>query len=80
MARDEKMLETLDKIEKVIGPPTAKAVAVPDLHQLCLMYQQIKPLLQDLLKLIEKIPVYGSTIAAVIRFLMTIADVVCHVT
>ena len=34
MVTDKKMLDALDKIEKTIGPPTEKAVAIPSLEEL----------------------------------------------
>jgi hypothetical protein len=80
MVTDKKMLDALDKIEQTIGPPTEKAVAIPSLPELCQKYHLIRPWLLILLSLIEQIPGYGKRIAAVIRFLMGIADNVCGVT
>ncbi len=77
MVTDKKMLDALDKIEKTIGPPTEKAVAIPSLPELCQKYHLIRPWVVILLTFIEQIPVYGKRIAAVIRFLMGIADTVC---
>jgi hypothetical protein len=48
-----------------------------DLRQACKVYNQIKPFLKTALPLIERIPIYGSKIAAAIRTLMQIADTVC---
>jgi hypothetical protein len=77
MVTDKKMLDALDKIEKTIGPPTEKVAAIPSLPELCEKYHLIRPWVVILLQFIEQIPVYGKRIAAVIRFLMGIADTVC---
>jgi len=76
MIPDKKMLDALDKIEKTIGPPE-KAMPIPSLPEVCEKYHLIRPWILILLPFIEQIPVYGKRIAAVIRFLMGIADTVC---
>lgn len=77
---DEKeALQALDKIERAVAKHESgvSAAAAVDIKQLCKVYNQIKPWLTTALSLIEKIPVYGKKIAAAIRTLMSIADVVC---
>jgi len=56
----------------------AKAAAL-DLGDLCKKYHALRQSLEILLKFIKKIPVYGAKIAAVIEFLMGLADIACPV-
>jgi hypothetical protein len=49
---------------------------VPSKKELCDVYKKVKPLIEALLPWIEKLP-NGKRIAAVIRFLMKIADTAC---
>ncbi len=72
MTTDAQALEAFDSIERELDA-TPKALNV----NLCEQYQRIKKLIDLVLPLIERIPVYGSKIALVVRFLMKLADVAC---
>jgi len=72
------ILDTLDRIEAILEPPQVKATLSP--ADLCKQYKTIRPLLLVLLPWIAQIPVYGEKIAAVIKFLMGIADGLCPAT
>jgi hypothetical protein len=74
MATDPKhaeFLANLDKLEQILTKPATK-----DLGQVCKVYAQIKPILQAVLPVLEKIPAIGKIVLA-IRLLMSIADQFC---
>jgi hypothetical protein len=50
-----------------------------DPAKLCQEYTRLKPSIEFVLAFVARIPIYGSKIVAVIRFLMGIADTVCPV-
>lgn len=54
---------------------------LPDTKSLpgCAAYEKYKHYLPMALKIIGKIPVYGSKVVAVIQFLMTVADTACAI-
>jgi hypothetical protein len=54
----------------------AAAISIPDI---CKMYQQLKPIIDTVLRFVEKIPVYGKKIADLIRRLETLLDAVCSI-
>jgi hypothetical protein len=58
---------------------TAAGAAALDLGDLCKKYQSLKGSIEILLKFIKKIPGVGGKIAAVIEFLMGLADIACPV-
>jgi hypothetical protein len=66
-----KELEALESIQKELE---AKAITPADV---CATYKKIKPWLTTALTLVGAIPVYGNTIAGVIKLLMGIADNFC---
>lgn len=72
---EQDALKALDQITAELEKPR-KA----DLGQVCATYKVIKPFLQGVLFLIEKIPVVGKKIAGAIRFLITVADLACPAT
>jgi hypothetical protein len=74
MATEKKMLAALDAAAAAVtGPKLRRADAVA----LCDEYKKIKKLILVFLPLISKIPVIGPKIAAILQFLMTIADTIC---
>jgi hypothetical protein len=69
----------LDRIQAELSPQAmAKAEAV-DLKELCKKYRAIRPLLEKLVEIVKKIPKIGEKIAAVLQFLMGLADIACPV-
>jgi hypothetical protein len=78
-AAEKDALQALNKISQVAARAQAApaARAAVDIKNLCKTYNQIRPLLERALPLIERIPVYGKKIADAIRILMQIADVAC---
>ena len=82
MATDRELLSAMEKIEKVLSTPGAKALSVSRAKALnadafCGVYCKIRPILSGpILNAIAKIPIVGK-IVPVIRLLMQIADSVC---
>jgi hypothetical protein len=68
---NEKFINDLNKLEKLLASPKAA-----DLGNACEIYTKVKPILEAVLPVLEKIPAIGK-IAAAVRFLMTIADSFC---
>lgn len=50
---------------------------LPSKADLCAKYNKIKPFLETILPVIEKIPMFGKAVAGAIRLLMMIADSLC---
>jgi hypothetical protein len=71
---DQEGLEALDQVASA-----ATGVSAEDIGSICQQYQDLKPKIETALSFVERIPVYGSKIASVIRFLMGIADIACPV-
>jgi hypothetical protein len=57
----------------------AAPLAKSDLGEICKVYNGLKGSLEILVKFLKKIPGVGAKAAAVIEFLMGIADTVCAV-
>jgi len=70
-----------DRIEAELkGFSALKKTAALDksgLGDLCKKYHAIRAALLILIKFVKKIPVYGAKIAAVLEFLIGLADAVC---
>ncbi|HVF51682.1 MAG TPA: hypothetical protein VNA19_16475 [Pyrinomonadaceae bacterium] len=58
---------------------TDRTRGVPDIGQLCEQYNRLKPTLEIVVRIVERIPVYGSKAAQAIRFLMGLADMACPI-
>ena len=70
----------LDRIDaELAGFSTRAATAAEGVGDLCDKYHTIRGPLLILIKIVKKIPVYGSKIAAALEFLMGLADAVCPV-
>jgi hypothetical protein len=84
MATDRELLSAMEKLDKILSTPSAKALTVSraralDAGDFCAVYQKIRPVLSGpILDAIAKIPIVGK-IVPVIRLLMQIADFVCHI-
>ena len=72
----EEALAALERIESEFGQSRLESAVDPG--QICQQYQQIKPLLNTALTLVQAIPIYGPRIAGAIRLLMGIADTLCN--
>jgi hypothetical protein len=76
-------VKNLEKLDKIVNAPKtrayaisgAKVAAIP-VADICKTYGQIKPILNAILPVLEKIPVIGKVVGA-IRILITIADAFC---
>ncbi len=66
-------IKSMDKLDKILSGPTAKGI-----DSNCETYAKIKPILEAVLPILEKIPVIGK-IAAAVRLLMLLADAVCKI-
>ena len=83
MATDREILSAMEKLDKILSAPTAKALTAPrakalNVDAFCGVYRQIRPILIVVLPVIERIPIVGK-VAAAIRLLMKIADSVCNI-
>ncbi len=67
-------VKNMDKLDKILTGP--KAMSATDI---CKTYAKVKPILEAVLPILEKIPVLGKIVSA-IRLLMTIADSFCKTT
>ena len=77
-ANETKALEALDKASMAISQhDAARGITVPNLGELCKVYKTVKPSMQSALPLIQAIPIYGPKIAAVLTFLLKVADMAC---
>ena len=70
---DDAAASALDQISAKV---TTRGLEIPNKQELCDIYKSVKPLLNDVLPWIEKLP-KGKQIGDAIRFLETIADSVC---
>ena len=77
MATQKEALAALDQVVAVVASPEALALTGDDLTKLCTKYHQVKPKIEEVLTWLALVPVYGSKVVAVIRFLMKLADLVC---
>lgn len=81
MDNDEEFLASIRKIDEAIpasvAGPGAQVAAVPDLGQICDVIKRIEGPLRFVIPLIEKIPVYGATVAKALTLLLGLAATVC---
>jgi hypothetical protein len=63
-------------LDQISAKVATRGLEIPSKSELCEVYKSVKPLLNDVLPWIEKLP-KGKQIADAIRFLETIADAVC---
>ena len=68
--------EAQGKLDQISTAVATRGLELPSKDELCQIYKSIKPLLDDVLPWIEKLP-KGKQIADAIRFLEKIADSVC---
>ena len=70
----------LDQIDSVVQKgKTTRSVEAPDAADLCKQYHSIRGPLLILVKILKKIPGFGTKAAAALEFLMGLADTVCPV-
>lgn len=74
---EQQALDALEQITAELAKP--RAAGLPDLGKICETYKKIKPFLEGVLWLIEKVPVVGKKIADAVRFLISVADLACPV-
>lgn len=68
----------LDCIEAELRQPAGAKSFTPESEEnLCEKYHSLKGPLELLVKILEKIPGFGSKAAAALEFLMRLADTVC---
>jgi len=75
MDTEQRGLDALSKIEASL----ATRERFPSKDVLCTKYKEIREFLADALELVGKFPIVGKKIAAIIEFLVEIADRVCDV-
>lgn len=68
--------EIQGKLDQISTAVATRGLELPSKDELCQIYKSIKPLLNDVLPWIEKLP-KGKQIADAIRFLEKLADSVC---
>jgi hypothetical protein len=64
------------KLDQISTKVATRGLDIPSKQELCEIYKSVKPLIDDVLPWIEKLP-KGKQIADAIRFLGKIADTVC---
>lgn len=69
---DDQFLSALDRIERELAAPSSATGA-----DLCATYKRVRSALESVIPVIRLIPVWGERLAAILRFLMTLADTVC---
>jgi len=76
MDNEQRGLEALDNIETRLA---ARDRALLDKDALCGTYKDIRKYIEDAVELLNKFPLIGKKITAIITFLMEIADDICGV-
>ena len=79
MATEQEGIEALNQLDSALREQETVR-GIPNLAQVCEQYQNVRPLVEKSLWAIEFIPVYGSKVAAAIRFLTKVADLACPTT
>ncbi len=74
MSTEEKQFATLTSLAK----KAASVGTAPDPQKICAEYKKLRPFMVAVLPFIEKIPLYGKKIGAVVRYLMSMADHCCQ--
>jgi hypothetical protein len=78
MQTEQQELQDFNRLETALSKAQATGKE-GGLEGLCAAYLEVKPTIEATLPLIEKIPVYGKTIAKSIRMLISLADLACPV-
>lgn len=76
MSIDEKTLKSIRELDMALPDNAARL----NQDELCEIYKKFKPVLDVVIKWIEKIPGYGQTVAKWIRLLETLANMACNIT
>lgn len=74
---DQQFLSALDSIDTQLSASHAGIAGALDGSQLCEQYKRIRGLLEAIIPVIRRIPVWGDKLAAALTFLMHLADTVC---
>lgn len=69
----------LNRIDNELKKTSVSAVAAGGVEDLCKTYNNLKGSLELLVKILKKIPGFGSKAAAALEFLMKLANTVCAV-
>ena len=72
-------IKNMDKLEKSLAKPAAagaRAAAAISPGDICKTYAKVKPILDAILPVLEKVPFFSKIVPAV-RLLMRIADTFC---
>ncbi|MGK2286166.1 hypothetical protein [Pedomonas sp. V897] len=73
MSNDKQFLDAINQIDAVLGEDKDFA----GVEDLCKLFNQIKGVIETILPFIDKIPVYGSTMAKALRLLLQLGSLVC---
>lgn len=75
MTSDAEFMNAITEIDKELTG--LEAEALPSKAELCEQFNKIKPWVQKILPVVEAIPVWGGTLAKVLRLLLMIGSSVC---
>lgn len=74
---DREFLAALDRLDEMEHPSRALAAVAISPSDICRTYQQLKPIIDTVLRYLERIPVFGKKVADLIRRLEALLDMVC---
>lgn len=77
MANNQEFLRSIEAIDAAVPDSAGKELALPDLGELCKVFNKIKGPLEVIIPIIELIPVYGSAVAKALRLLLSFGSKVC---
>lgn len=74
---DQALVKAFQQADKVLSAPKARAFGAGDIAAACAVYCKLRPIIIKILPKIEKIPIFGETLAKILKVLMAIANVAC---
>ncbi|AVO37066.1 hypothetical protein [Pukyongiella litopenaei] len=75
MTTDAEFMDAITEIDRELTG--LESEALPSKAELCEQFNKIKPWVQKILPVVEAIPVWGGTLAKVLRLLLMIGSSVC---
>jgi hypothetical protein len=77
MKRDTAFLQAVEEIDAVLPDERAELAVTASFDDLCELFNRVKGPVENILPVVEHIPVYGSTIAKALRLLLQLGNLAC---
>ncbi len=75
---DRQFMEAIQEVDNALGASgSAQAMAAGPIEDICSVWGRIKRYMPIIIKVISKIPVYGGTIANLLRILEAALNKIC---